>query len=413
VAAIFHMVTHAFFKALLFLGSGSVIHGMRDDQDMRHYGGLMKLMPITASTFIVGWLAIAGVPPFAGFWSKDEILAHAWDHNIALWVIGIVTALLTAFYMSRQVFMTFFGRYRYADPTREEILAAWQHKLAVANERALAANVDVTKAEEAVAEARATLTAEAGDEYTERYAAVDTARRALDDARRAADEARRHASELGARVAQLHVPNASYGGEPDVAEVADALPHEAIAARQAFHPHESSWLMLFPLVALAALSVVGGLINLPFTDSLKRLEIWLEPSLFEHEGHLGMSGTSLWLFAVLAIVFAAVGIAAAYFVYLRGRVEPEKVELPVFAHAWYYDEAVSAFMGGPGEVGFETTARFDRGVIDGIVNGVGVGVRLIAGQARRLQSGFVRTYALFVGVGAALLIALFLTRASL
>ena len=130
VAAIFHMVMHAFFKALLFLGSGSVIHGMHDDQDMRHYGRLHKLMPITASTFIVGWLAIAGVPPFAGFWSKDEILAHAWDHNKGLWVIGIVTALLTAFYMSRQVFMTFFGqRYRYSDPTKEEIVAAWQHKV--------------------------------------------------------------------------------------------------------------------------------------------------------------------------------------------------------------------------------------------------------------------------------------------
>ena len=109
VAAIFHMVTHAFFKALLFLGSGSVIHGMHDEQDMRRMGALRKLMPITASTFIVGWLAIAGVPPFAGFWSKDEILLYAWNNSPALWAVGIVTALLTAFYMSRQVFMVFFG----------------------------------------------------------------------------------------------------------------------------------------------------------------------------------------------------------------------------------------------------------------------------------------------------------------
>ena len=79
VAAIFHMVTHAFFKALLFLGSGSVIHGMHDEQDMRRMGGLRKYMPITAATFIVGWLAIAGVPPFAGFWSKDEILLFAYN----------------------------------------------------------------------------------------------------------------------------------------------------------------------------------------------------------------------------------------------------------------------------------------------------------------------------------------------
>ena len=81
VAAIFHMITHAFFKALLFLGSGSVIHGMHDEQDMRRMGALRKLMPITAVTFIVGWLAIAGVPPFAGFWSKDEILLNAYDKS--------------------------------------------------------------------------------------------------------------------------------------------------------------------------------------------------------------------------------------------------------------------------------------------------------------------------------------------
>jgi NADH-quinone oxidoreductase subunit L len=413
VAAIFHMVMHAFFKALLFLGSGSVIHGMHDDQDMRHYGRLYKWMPITASTFIVGWLAIAGVPPFAGFWSKDEILAHAWDHNIGLWIVGIVTALLTAFYMSRQVFMTFAGRYRYADPTHEEIVAAWQQKLATADERALAATVAASRAEEAVTAARAKLTGDSEDERSEAYAAVEAARRDLDDANGAAAEARQVAAALRARVSELRVPFASYQGEPDVSEVADALPSEAIAQRAKFHPHESSWLMWVPLVVLAALSIVGGLINLPFTHSLKRLEIWLEPSLFEHETHLGVSGGGLWVLAIVAVVVGLIGIAAAYAVYLQARVEPERIELPVFARGWYYDESVSAFMGGPGEAGFETAARFDRGVIDGIVNGVGTGVRLLAGQARRLQSGFVRTYALFVGIGAALLLALFLARASL
>src|SRR5690606_36383690 len=112
-AAIFHMITHAFFKALLFLGSGSVIHGMHDEQDMRRMGNLRKYMPVTAATFIVGWLAIAGVPPFSGFWSKDEILLFAWAENPALWAVGLLTALLTAFYMSRQVFMVFFGEERF------------------------------------------------------------------------------------------------------------------------------------------------------------------------------------------------------------------------------------------------------------------------------------------------------------
>jgi len=113
VPAVFHMITHAFFKALLFLGSGSVIHGMHEEQDMRRMGGLRKYMPITAATFIVGWLAIAGVPPFSGFFSKDEILLYAWAENPALWAVGLVTALLTAFYMSRQVFLVFFGEERF------------------------------------------------------------------------------------------------------------------------------------------------------------------------------------------------------------------------------------------------------------------------------------------------------------
>ena len=118
VAAIFHVITHAFFKALLFLGSGSVIHGMHDEQDMRKMGALRVAMPITAATFIVGWLAIAGVPPFAGFWSKDEILLPAWEQkNIGplLWAVGLITALLTAYYMSRQVILVFFGEQRWEE----------------------------------------------------------------------------------------------------------------------------------------------------------------------------------------------------------------------------------------------------------------------------------------------------------
>jgi len=119
VAAIFHMITHAFFKALLFLGSGSVIHGMHHEQDMRKMGALRKLMPITAITFIIGWLAIAGVPPFAGFWSKDEILLYAYAKSPVLYVFGLITALLTAYYMTRQVIMVFFGEARWADQADE------------------------------------------------------------------------------------------------------------------------------------------------------------------------------------------------------------------------------------------------------------------------------------------------------
>jgi NAD(P)H-quinone oxidoreductase subunit 5 len=119
-AGLFHLMTHAYFKAMLFLGSGSVIHGMEAvvghdpalAQDMRLMGGLRKFMPITALTFLIGTLAICGIPPFAGFWSKDEILGSAFEANPALWVIGWLTAGLTAFYMFRMYFSTFEGEFR-------------------------------------------------------------------------------------------------------------------------------------------------------------------------------------------------------------------------------------------------------------------------------------------------------------
>lgn len=112
-AGIFHLTTHAFFKALLFLGAGSVIHAMSGNQDMRHMGGLFKKLPVTGATFVVAWLAIAGVPPLSGFFSKDEILAGALHNGFWwLWALGLVTAGLTAFYMSRAVFLTFFGESR-------------------------------------------------------------------------------------------------------------------------------------------------------------------------------------------------------------------------------------------------------------------------------------------------------------
>lgn len=114
-AAQFHLMTHAFFKALMFLGSGSVIHGMHEEQDVRKMGGLRKYMPITHATFVLGWLAIIGIPPFAGFFSKDEILWKAYSsphgHKM-LWVIGAVTAACTAFYMTRLMCLTFWGKSR-------------------------------------------------------------------------------------------------------------------------------------------------------------------------------------------------------------------------------------------------------------------------------------------------------------
>lgn len=110
--AFFHVITHAFFKALLFLGAGSVIHAMSDEQDMRSMGGLRKHLPVTYFTMLIGTVAIAGIPPLSGFFSKDEILAHAFAHSKGLWVLGFIGALFTAFYMFRMLFLTFFGSFR-------------------------------------------------------------------------------------------------------------------------------------------------------------------------------------------------------------------------------------------------------------------------------------------------------------
>ncbi len=111
-ASVFHVMTHAFFKALLFLGAGSVIHGLAGEQDIRNMGGLRKKMPITFITFLFATLAISGIPPFSGFFSKDEILIHAFASNKLFWVLGIIGSMMTAFYMFRLFFLVFFGTYR-------------------------------------------------------------------------------------------------------------------------------------------------------------------------------------------------------------------------------------------------------------------------------------------------------------
>jgi NADH-quinone oxidoreductase subunit L len=319
VAAIFHMVTHAFFKALLFLGAGSVIHGVHDEQDMRYMGALRKVMPITASTFIVGWLAIAGVPPFSGFWSKDEILLNAWHKSPILWAVGLVTALLTAFYMSRQVFMVFFGDARWND---------------------------------------------ARDQHA--------------------------AAEVEAEHATGEIP--------------------AVHASHGASPHESPWTMTVPLVVLSILAVLGGGLNLPFTEKTKLLERWLAPVVEAGEVHWHASTALKVGLAVIAVVAGLVGIAAAYAVYIRKQVAP--VEPDVLLHAWHVDEGIAAFVGGPGTAAAAFTADVvDKQGIDGAVNGIGVLVREGSARLRVVQTGYVRTYALGIAGGAVLLLGWFISRA--
>lgn len=343
VAAIFHMVTHAFFKALMFLGSGSVIHGMGDEQDMRRMGALRKLMPITAATFIVGWLAIAGVPPFSGFWSKDEILLYAWDKSPVLWAVGFVTAILTAFYMSRQVFLTFFGSPRWDRPLEEAVPD-------LARERGIVGE-------------------------------------AADDADADEEQA------------------------PTVENVYESghLPH-GVGPREAIHPHESPWTMTLPLVVLAVLALLGGAIQLPFADSTKRLEHWLEPVVAPAEHHLDVATSLKWGLAGVAVAGGLLGIGAAVALFLKRRREDQPAEPALLARGWYYDIGLARFMGGPGRAGFDALAWFDRTVVDGAVNGVAALVRGTGGITRRVQSGFVRAYAGVVAFGAILVVAVMILR---
>ncbi|HET6960526.1 MAG TPA: NADH-quinone oxidoreductase subunit L [Vicinamibacterales bacterium] len=132
-AGAFHLMTHAFFKALLFLGSGSVIHAMAGEQDMRKMGGLRKYLPVTFATMMIGTLAIAGIFPLSGFFSKDEILFQAFVHNKAIWIVAVVTAFMTAFYMYRLMSMTFFGGYRgpaWETASHAAVAAAAEHDVA-------------------------------------------------------------------------------------------------------------------------------------------------------------------------------------------------------------------------------------------------------------------------------------------
>jgi NADH-quinone oxidoreductase subunit L len=310
---------------------------MHEEQDMRRMGGLRKFMPITAGTFIVGWLAIAGVPPFAGFWSKDEILLYAYDANPVLWALGLITALLTAFYMSRQVFMVFFGDER------------WRH-------------TDAGATSEAAASAEAVAADEPGHEPATVHADAD----------------------------------AGHGDE-----------HGGLHGRE---PHESPWLMTAPLVVLAALAILGGGLNLPFSPDLHVLGHWLEPVLEGNEAHIDVAtGTKVGL-AAIAIAASLGGIVLAALVYLKRRFAPVVPE--ILADGWHYDRAISAFMGGPGRAGFEGAATFDRTVVDGAVNGVATLVRGGGKGLRVVQSGYVRSYALGVAVGVVALVGYFLTRAS-
>ncbi|NQY56687.1 MAG: NADH-quinone oxidoreductase subunit L [Ilumatobacteraceae bacterium] len=335
VAAIFHMITHASFKALLFLGAGSVIHGMHDEQDMHKMGGLRKYMPVTAACYIIGYLAIAGVPPFSGFWSKDEVLLYALADSVPLYLLGLIAAIITAFYMTRQVILVFFGE------------AKWESR---ANEAE-------------------------------------------------APEPEPTPQSVGAAVSD----------DPDEA-APDGGAVTTHGAHGEFKPHESPPVMLIPLVVLAFLAATAGVLNLPAlfgipTRSQLKLEEWLHPVIEFGEADIKSSWAyeNEYLLVALAIACVAVGIGLAWLIYSQKRIKPW--EPSFLANGWYYDSTIAKFMGGPGRAGFQAVADVDRLYDRHVVDGTAIGVRETAGQLRKGQTGNVRQYAGFIGLGALLILA--------
>jgi NADH-quinone oxidoreductase subunit L len=227
IGAIFHVFTHAFFKALLFLGSGSVIHGMHHEQEMPRMGGLKKYLPTTYKTMLVGWLAICGIFPFAGFFSKDEILWKTFSTTIfggskILWFVGLITAGMTAFYMTRLIGMTFWGEERFRK-------------------------------------------VHGGGEADEAHAAAYDKGLEPHDAARAAADDRPH-----------HQPGEHVGAH----DATDRLDAHGLAHAH-FEPHESPRSMTLPLIVLAVGSLVVGWLGLPGGAKVNAFERWLEPVIVD------------------------------------------------------------------------------------------------------------------------------------
>jgi len=305
--AIAHLLAHGFFKAGLFLGAGSVMHGMDDEVDMRRYGGLRKFLPWTFVTFGLGYLAIIGIPPFSGFFTKDSIIDAAWEKGgTSGWILAactIIGAGITAFYMSRVMLMTFYGRARWKE---EGVLGG----------------------------------AGAHPPYTE---------------------------------AERHIP----------------------------HPHESPLVMTVPMILLAIGSVGAGwflIVNYRFSN-------FLAPVVGAPPDQHG-----IWTWpGIIALVLVVIGVGIAWAMYGRVpvlAVAPRGSVLTRAARADLYGDAFNeSVLMRPGQWLTRLSVFFDSRGVDGLVNGLAATIGGTSGRMRRLQNGFVRSYALSMLIGAVLLVA--------
>jgi NADH-quinone oxidoreductase subunit L len=316
VFAIAHLLAHGFFKAGLFLGAGSVIHGMDDEQDMRRYGGLARVMPATFVTFSLAYLAIIGIPPFSGFFTKDGIIEAAWDRGGTagpiLAACAILGAGITAFYMTRMMLMTWFGRPRWAG---------------------------------------------------------------------------------GSGGMESPQERGDPGGSPPGASTAPAL-----------HPHESPPVMVWPMIVLAVGSfALGGLLIVN-----RRFENFLAPVT-------GLPPTAHGIWTVpggIALALAVAGAAIAWLMYGRVPVPataPRGNPLVVAGRKELYGDTINEdLVMRPGQWLTRLSVYFDNRGVDGLVNTLAALVGGTSGRWRRLQTGFVRSYALSMLVGGVILVALLL-----
>ena len=341
-AGLFHLMTHAYFKAMLFLGSGSVIHGMEAvvghdpalAQDIRLMGGLRRYMPITAITFLIGCLAISGVPPFAGFWSKDEILGATFAVNPVLWVVAWLTAGMTAFYMFRMYFTTFEGKFR---GNKTEI---W-------------------------------------------------------------DELK---SPQGMAIVTGFEPSPQFGpGAMDTRELAATQEKHEHSHGHSAYPHESPWTMTLPLVILAIPSILIGLLGTPFANyfeafiyppSETAVEIAEKAAEFNLREFLTLGG--------IAFGISLAGIILAMLTYLWGKINPAAIAAKykslydLSLNKWYFDDIYHrVFVLGSRRIARQVL-EVDYRVVDGAVNLTGF-FTLISGEGLKyLENGRAQFYALIV-----------------
>ncbi|MBT2185495.1 NADH-quinone oxidoreductase subunit L [Sphingobium nicotianae] len=349
-AAMFHLLTHAFFKALLFLGAGSVIHAMHHEQDMRYYGGLYKKIPITFTTMLLGTLAITGVGipgtqiGFAGFFSKDAILESAFaagGHGTGAFYVGVLAALLTSFYSWRLMFLTFWGKPRWAASEHIQHAVHGDHD-------------DHPDAEDA------------GHEDT-------------------------HAHSHDAHGHDAHHGHAAEG-------------------TAGYHPHESPWVMLIPLILLSVGAVLGGFaFHHAFVDPEGGAHFWEASTLFFNEHLMHAShGVPLWVkwspFTVMAL-----GLIIAWLCYIKNTDWPAKVSAQFYLlydfllHKWYIDELYDLIFVRPAfALGRLFWKGGDQGTIDRFgPNGLASLVVASGRVTRALQSGYLYSYALVMLIGLA------------